>query len=303
MPELESESETLNAILQRRRARRIGLGAALTAVAVLGAAGWWLLFREGPRPPPPPSRPAPVVKAPTRPLPPTPPPPLPVEEIVVVEQVTLTLPPLAGLEASDSEVREAALALSEHAAWADFLLSQALIRQFVVVVDNLAEGKSPVGPLSVLRPKRPYRATWEGETLRVDPDSWPRYDAVGLAVSVLNARGAVALLEIWQPRIDEAYRDLGYPERPFSAALAEAFNQLLSAPVIEGLPLLVPEGVDYAYADPLLEALSPAQKHLLRMGPVNTRRVQDKLRELARRLGIPDHSLPRKSVYRASSPD
>jgi hypothetical protein len=36
----------------------------------------------------------------------------------------------------------------------------------------------------------------------------------------------------------------------------------------------------YELVDPRLEALSPAQKLLLRMGPANARKVQEKLREL-----------------------
>lgn len=303
MSEVDSESRTLNAILERRRRRRIALGVALAALLILGGGGAWLLSRQEPGPPRPPQRPAPVVKAPTEPLPPDLAAPLPVEERVVVERLTPVVPPLSELDASDWEVREAAFALSEHAAWADFLLSQALIRRFVAVVDNIAEGKSPTGPLAALRPGKSYRATWEGETIRVDPDSWPRYDAVGLAVSHLDVRAAVALFENWQPRIDEAYRDLGYPERPFSDALSRALGELLRAPVIEGLPVLVPEGVGYAYVDPQLEALSPVQKQLLRMGPENTQRVQGKLREIARQLGLPAAGLPKKSVYQASSPD
>jgi hypothetical protein len=45
--------------------------------------------------------------------------------------------------------------------------------------------------------------------------------------------------------------------------------------------------VVYEYADPKLEALSPAQKALLRMGPRNVPRVQAKLRELAAALRSP----------------
>jgi hypothetical protein len=43
----------------------------------------------------------------------------------------------------------------------------------------------------------------------------------------------------------------------------------------------------WAFADPELEALSAAEKHLLRMGPENARQVQEKLSELAELLGYP----------------
>jgi len=38
--------------------------------------------------------------------------------------------------------------------------------------------------------------------------------------------------------------------------------------------------VTYAWADERIEALSGAQRHFLRMGPDNVRRIQGKLREL-----------------------
>jgi len=38
--------------------------------------------------------------------------------------------------------------------------------------------------------------------------------------------------------------------------------------------------VNYKFADPSLEALSPLQKQLVRMGPTNTKRVQDKAKEI-----------------------
>ncbi|GMU06211.1 DUF3014 domain-containing protein [Corallococcus caeni] len=50
---------------------------------------------------------------------------------------------------------------------------------------------------------------------------------------------------------------------------------------------LTPKGALYVYADPSLEALGAAEKHLLRMGPENMRKLQAKLTELAAALGLP----------------
>ena len=48
-----------------------------------------------------------------------------------------------------------------------------------------------------------------------------------------------------------------------------------------------PDGGLWAFSDPAVERLSPAQKHLVRMGPDNAALVQAKLRELADALGVP----------------
>ena len=60
----------------------------------------------------------------------------------------------------------------------------------------------------------------------------------------------------------------------------------MKVPIPRGDVELTPAGVGYAFADERLEQLTPAQKQLLRMGPENVKKVQDKLREIAGHLGI-----------------
>ena len=56
---------------------------------------------------------------------------------------------------------------------------------------------------------------------------------------------------------------------------------LLATPTVDGPIRIVPgKGATYAFADPRLEALTPAQKHLIRMGPENQRMIQTRLREI-----------------------
>jgi len=72
----------------------------------------------------------------------------------------------------------------------------------------------------------------------------------------------------------------------FEEALARAMDNLLAVEVPEG-PLEVREAVGrYVYTDPGLEGLTPAAKHLLRMGPENARLVQDKLRQIQSELDL-----------------
>ena len=53
----------------------------------------------------------------------------------------------------------------------------------------------------------------------------------------------------------------------------------------------------YQMVDENLEDLDDAQKDLLRMGPQNIRKVQNKLREMALALGVPENQLPKARVY------
>lgn len=69
--------------------------------------------------------------------------------------------------------------------------------------------------------------------------------------------------------------------------LAQAIGRLTHVAVPAGTVEVIPRGAFYSYADPRLEALSSAEKHLLRMGPENMRKVQTKLTEFASALGLP----------------
>ena len=83
------------------------------------------------------------------------------------------------------------------------------------------------------------------------------------------------------PLFEAAYVELGHPEGGFPAALDQAIRALLAVPVLREDVELVPHAIGFRYADPKLEALTPAQKQFLRIGPRNVRLVQGKLKELA----------------------
>jgi hypothetical protein len=83
-----------------------------------------------------------------------------------------------------------------------------------------------------------------------------------------------------QPLFQQAYEDLGNPQRDFNARLLEVIEHLLMTPDVQGPVKLVQPSVYYRYADPKLESLSSGQKLLLRMGPDNEAAIKAKLREI-----------------------
>ena len=82
-------------------------------------------------------------------------------------------------------------------------------------------------------------------------------------------RAALSLYATLKPRIEEAYRELGYPDASFDAALERAIVSLLETPVRSRPTRLRLQGIGYAFADPHDEALTGAQKQLLRMDRKN----------------------------------
>jgi hypothetical protein len=128
----------------------------------------------------------------------------------------------------------------------------------------------------------------------IDTRSYSRYNDLAVAVDSVNAEGAAMLYTTLKPRIEEAYRELGY-DTPFDRALTTAIVRLLEAPAADGEIALISRGALYQFNDPRLERLTAAQKQLVRMGPRNTRTIQRKLHAIALALGIPPERLPRTS--------
>ena len=282
---LEGRSTEL-AIRRRRRRRRIGtwLGALAVALVGLGVAGWLLLGRPGlvERLPAGVSSSPPPTAAPR--IEPAPRPPAPTVPTETPPETARPLPPLAE---SDALVRSLAGGLSPHASLTEWLAKEGNIERFVAAVDAVASGDTPRPLLLFLAPGGSFRVVERDGCVYLDPGSYERYDSVAEVIATIDPARAVEVYRTVQPLCEAAYRDLGHPDGRFDDALGRALHVLLATPVVEGDVELAPKVVTYAFADPKLEGLSPAQKQLLRMGPRNVRLVQTELRALAAALGIP----------------
>jgi len=231
--------------------------------------------------------PAPV---PAPPAPPVPPvaggPPSPTTLATLATQVP-SEPPLPPLAESDPAVRDLARTISPRPDVEEWLSATGLVQRLVAVVDDVAEGVTPRPLLLPIAPSGPFVTVTRGDRVYVDPESYARYDEVAAAFASLDPDACAEVYRRLAPLIDEAYRDLGRPERRFADALARAIARLLATPVVDGEVELRPLVTTHAFADRDLEKLSAAQKQLLRMGPQNVRAIQAHLREIAGALGIP----------------
>jgi hypothetical protein len=264
----------------RRAAFVIG-GLVVFAVIVVGLV-WWA--KRAPVV----NKPAAVAQAPAPVKPPEPVAPEPID-----------VPPL---DASDSLVRQLVGRLSSHPMVARWLTTDQLIRNFTVVLVNIADGRTPTTHLEKMRPKGRFAAVTDAQGAYVDPESYRRYDAYADAVSGLDPKGTARLYETLKPRIQDAYRELGYPDGDVDSALKRAIVLLLKTPVVEGRIGLTGTSPLYLFSDDRLELLAGSQRQLLRMGPRNERLVQEKLRAIAPLVGIPPGELPPPRVIREGGP-
>ena len=195
----------------------------------------------------------------------------------------IPLPPLAD---SDGLMRELVGRLSSHPSVAAWLATKGLIANFTVVTLNISEGHMPSTHLRALSPKGRFLTQGSGTALTIDPRSYDRYNAVAEAVNGLDATGTARLYLTIKPRVQDAYKELGYPDGDFDRVLERAIGHLLKAPIVDGTVVLRPKTMSFGFADPQLESLSPVQKQCMRMGPRNEAAVQAKLREIAALLNL-----------------
>jgi hypothetical protein len=198
-----------------------------------------------------------------------------------VEQIDL--PPL---DDSDALVRQRVGLLSSHPLVAKWLGTNGLVRNFVVVIDNISHGVNPSSHLRILKPAGEFQVTNRGGATVIDPRSYDRFNLIRQAAASFDAHTTGRLYLAFRPLLQTAYDELGNQE-PFDRAVERAIGSLLAVPAIDGdVRVQQGEGVGYEYADDRLEALSGAQKQLLRMGPENVRIIQAQLRTFAAAIGV-----------------
>jgi DUF3014 family protein len=260
---------------ERGRRTPVALWIAAILVVVAAFAAFFYSRRSIPAPPQAAARPAEAAPQAVRPL--------------GGEPEAVTVPPL---DESDDVVRTLVRAITSYPDVITWLATTNLIRNFTVVVANVADGSTPARHLRVLTLKARFVvATRAGRTI-IDPRSYDRYDSVAGAAASIDPAGAARVYGTLKPRIGEAYAELGMPPDAFDRALERAIVALLQTPAVDGpIPVEPQGGTGYRYADPKLENLTAAQKQLLRAGPRNVRLVQSSLRRLAEALGIPPERL------------
>jgi Protein of unknown function (DUF3014) len=160
-----------------------------------------------------------------------------------------------------------------------FLVPQNIVRHVVVTADNLPRKKLAV-ELRPLRPTAGQAATaTQGDLVTLGEANFARYTSLVRVVQSVDVKALAVVYERLYPLFQQAYQDLGYPDKYFNDRLVEVIDHLLEAPEVPApIPLVQPK-VFYEYADASLEGRSAGQKLLIRMGAANARIIKAKLRE------------------------
>lgn len=160
------------------------------------------------------------------------------------------------------------------------LVSDEIIRKFVILTENARNGLLPQRDLPVRRIEDPIEVQRVGEDeFIMQPSSYRRFDFFVDTFMAIDTEEALSLYMSLLPLLQEAYAELGHPDQDFNQVVIDAIDTVLEARTFEGPFQLERPSVVYEYADERIESLNDVEKLLLRMGPENRNKFQEKLRE------------------------
>jgi len=182
-------------------------------------------------------------------------------------------PVLPALEHSDTEVKQRLLALDWRPGLAGLFVTEDMLRRVVVQIDNIAQGQLVAGQ-PVLMPLEQRFSLEEGEPLLLDEQSFARYTPYIQLLESVPPQQLMPLFHRYEPLLQQAYAELGYPDELFKNKLIAAIDLLLATPQVQYPLELERPSVVYIFADPAIEQLPAAQKQMIRLGPDNRQRIE-----------------------------
>lgn len=185
---------------------------------------------------------------------------------------------LPDLLSSDGFVRESLIKLAPGID--QFLSADQFVRKYVLIANDFAQGQRITKHVSFLRFDEPF-AVEQGENgLYIAAKSFRRYNNLAQTIQAMDAKATVMVYQKIRPLMLQVFAEFGYPkEITLESVIKKAVGEILAVPVVDGQVAVVRPSVYYKFADAQLEALNPVQKQIIRMGPENTRTIQNKCRE------------------------
>lgn len=203
--------------------------------------------------------------------------------------------PAVSVEDGDALFKQLAADWSADPLFAKWL-DAASLRHLVAAVQSVADGESP-------RTSLPFVTLAGGFSVRevkakgtkrrpavarqfISAESYARYELPTQALTSVPAATAGAAYGQLRPFLDAVFSEVGRPGKRFDDVFTAALERLIAVPLPEGEVEVVPKGLAFAFKDESLERLSPAEKHVLRMGRTNASALQTWLKTFGESAGL-----------------
>jgi len=201
-----------------------------------------------------------------------------------VVEVPPAVTPLPALSDSDQFVSEALASLLRLKSLTSFLRTDRFIRNFVATVDNLPTRRAPMKVMPVERATGTFLVDEVNDGLVISSRNAARYIRYVNFADAADPEDLVALYVRLYPLFQQAYEELGYPDRYFNDRLLIALDDMLNAPDVDEPVGVTQPNVFHVYANSDLEERSIGQRILMRTGSRNEQKLKSRLRQIKKAL-------------------
>jgi len=186
---------------------------------------------------------------------------------------------LPTLEHSDEFIRERLAVVSE--GLLSWVQVDEVLKKYFLIINDLSQNQVVFKHRSFIKPLEKIRVKQDSQGLYLAKSSYKRYDNLANAIAAIDTDKAIHFYLMFKPLFEQVYREFSYPvEYQVQDVFLKAAASVMSAPIIETRISLIPHSIRYKFADEKLESLNDVKKQMIRMGPENTRKIQNMCRKL-----------------------
>ncbi len=153
--------------------------------------------------------------------------------------------------------------------------------RFVTLLDEVTMGFIPVKSLGAYKSESDFTAFEENDEWFLTKETEARYAPFVELFCTIDPELAGKVFRTIRPSLQAAMNACGHADETPEQLLQSAMEKLRQVPLYESNPPMnkVADGL-FTWKYPELEALSPAQKTILRMGQQNLRKIREKAEQL-----------------------
>ena len=162
----------------------------------------------------------------------------------------------------------------------NWISTEEYTRKTIALIDNIARNKFPKKDLAQFFLDEKFKVTKDAGNIVLDPTGYERFNKITESIVSIDSALVADIFQALEPKVQSFYDELGNTDKSFRSTFIKAVNNIQKVPVIHDPIILVRPKIYYKFADPELESMSTLNKQFVRMGPVNTLLIQNKLKEI-----------------------
>ncbi|UTA46326.1 DUF3014 domain-containing protein [Simiduia sp. 21SJ11W-1] len=160
-----------------------------------------------------------------------------------------------------------------------WLVSEELLRKWVILIDQIADGSLSQKHLPVSYEMAPFAIEGNAKSAAIARENYARATPLVKAFTQIKPEVLVAYYRHWQPLLDKAYAELG-KSGTFEERVMQAIRQMQSVPQAPQDAEIHASPVMYKYVDPAFEKAPALHKWMWRLGPENQSNIKSYLTQV-----------------------